>query len=110
MVLTSAERRRLDLLAGELAQDNPRLAHALTGRWYRLRRLARTLARPVTHQRALGYVAVLLSAAALSLLVVGALLRHPALIAAGVVAAINGPAIVLAVQVVQMRKRPHSAG
>lgn len=114
MLLTSTERRQLEALASELARDNPRLARALSGRWYRLRRLGRALAMPHGvcdgRTRALGYLAVLLIAAGGPLLVVSALLVLPVLIAVAAVAVINGPLLLLLVQLRQARLRRRTAG
>ena len=114
MLLTTSERRQLEALAGELARDNPRLARALSGRWYRLRRLGRALAMPRGEcdgrTRALGYGGVLLSAAAGPLLIVSAILAQPGLIAVAAVAMISGPLLVSLLQLRQARMRRPGAG
>lgn len=92
--LTSQQRRQLDELAGELARDNPRLARALAGRWYALRRQRITL-KPCRSQRGhvLDWVAISLLLAAPLLLSLGVMLAQPVLLLLGAAAMINGPAL-----------------
>ncbi|HZC53550.1 MAG TPA: DUF3040 domain-containing protein [Mycobacterium sp.] len=94
MALTTDERRYLDELAVELARDNPRLARALAGRWHALRaRHGRWLSwRPRQHVQ--GWLAVVLTAAAMPLLIVGVALDQPVFLALGAAALISGPAVV----------------
>ena len=107
VVLSSTERRRLDVLADELARDNPRLARALAGRRYRLgRALARSTCRQDAHRRTLYYLAIALTACAAPLLVIGLMLLQPILIALGAAAIINGPALLLLQQLRHARARP----
>ena len=96
MELTRAERGRLALLADELALDNPRLARALAGRWYRLRpRRHRPGQRAGgRHTKVAGYLAMLLMLAAPPLLIVGVLLGQPLEVFLGALALLAGPAIV----------------
>jgi hypothetical protein len=98
--LTSAERRQLDEWAGELAQDNPRLARALAGWWYAVRRRRGTrVSRRDRRTRTLDWLAVILIAVAAPLLIVGAVLAQPLLIGFGSVAIVNGPALFTAARV-----------
>lgn len=108
MLLNGAERRQLEVLAAELARDNPRLARALSGRWYRLGRM---LAPPRGgcdgRARMLAFLALLLMAAGGPLMIAAALLAQPALIAVAAVAVVNGPLLLFLAQLRQARlKRP----
>lgn len=99
--LTSEQRRRPDELADQLARDNPRLARALAGRWYPLRRTPR----PSRGWRCpgLGWLAVLLLLAAVPLLILGVLVNQPVLIALGASATVSGPMLHIAAS---LRRRP----
>ena len=91
--LTSEQRRQLDELADELARDNPRLARALAGGWYALRRRKIMKPRGSRHGRALDWLTISLLLAALPLLILGVILAQPLLILLGAAAMINGPAL-----------------
>jgi hypothetical protein len=91
--LTSEQRRRLDELADDLARDNPRLARALAGRWYAMRRGNIALRCRRQHGRALDWVTITLILAAIPLLIVGVILAQPVLILLGALAMVNGPAL-----------------
>lgn len=96
MALTTEERRQLRELAGEFAHDNPRLARAMAGRWYARRAPARTSQRPRRKRRfgvVWDWLALVLTAAGFVLLVAGAALDLPVLIAIGAVALVDGPAV-----------------
>jgi hypothetical protein len=81
MGLTRAERGRLAALADELATDDPRLARALAGRYYRLRRGRRRVraGRSVRDRRVtvFGSLVTLLALAAVAVVIIGALLGQP---------------------------------
>lgn len=90
--LTSKERRQLDELAGDLARDNPRLARALAGRWYAIRR-RRLLRGPRRSRpgRARAWLATILLLTGLPLLSLGVLLPQPVLIVLGAWTMLNAP-------------------
>lgn len=95
VTLTSGQRRQLDELAGELARENPRLARALAGRWYVLRRRLRGRLDSRRRRRlcALGWLTVALTAVAAALLTVGVVLALPVLIALGAAVVVNLPVL-----------------
>lgn len=92
--LTSEQRRQLDEIASELAHDNPRLARALAGRWYTLRRRHAAAPRTGRRGRALGWSAISLLLAAIPLLSIGVILAQPVVLLLGSVALLTGPAVV----------------
>lgn len=97
--LTSQQRRELDELASDLARDNPRLARALAGRWYTIRRRHKTAHGRVSRSsRALDWLTISLLLAAIPLLSVGVILAQPVLILVGAAAMINGPALLTLVR------------
>lgn len=90
--LTTQQRRQLDEPAGDLARDNPRLARALAGRWYTIRRRRNTLnPRTSRRGRALQWLTLGLLLVAIPLLSVGVILAQPVLILLGAAAMGNGP-------------------
>ena len=105
MALTTDERQRLCELAGELARDNPRLARALAGRWYARRVRATNLQqqRGRWWGRWWDWLAVVLIAIAMPLLLAGALLDVPALMVVGAVALVDGSALFTVRQVRRRR-------
>lgn len=95
--LTSEQRRQLNELAGELARDNPRLARALTGRWYAVGRRHRIRFRFHVHREHVpAWLAVILLLAAVPLLSLGMLLPQPVLIVLGACALLIGPMVFMA--------------
>lgn len=92
MALTTEERRCLDELAGELARDNPRLARALAG--WRVRRPGRPRWGSCPRGHVRRWLAVVLTAAGMPLLFVGAALAKPVLSALGAAALVGGPATI----------------
>lgn len=106
MNLTSEQRSRLDELAGDLSGENPRLARALAGGWYVVRR--RCAGPPGSRRgrcvRALDWPAVAATVVAAPLLVVGIVLAQPALIALGLAALVN-----VLVRCTAVRQRPPAA-
>jgi hypothetical protein len=106
--LTGRERRQLDELAGEIARDSPRLARALTGRWYSVRprcgpRDGFGVRRDRPTRAWTGWT-VILALAAAPLPIVGAVPTRPLLIGLGALAMVNGPALFTAVRVWRSRR------
>lgn len=104
MSLTEGQRRQLDELAGELARENPRLARALAGRRYLVRRRYGGSEGSRGNRRRLDWLVVALTAAAAPLLIIGFLLALPVLIALGVAALVS-----LLVRFTAARPRPPAA-
>jgi Flp pilus assembly protein TadB len=110
MGLTRAERGRLVALADDLALDDPRLARALAGRCYRLRprgawRHPRRRVRG-RHIKVFASLVTLLALAAVAVIVLGAVLGQPLIIALGAFVLLDGPAL-LAVALLWQRRGQH---
>lgn len=104
MALTIEERRQLRELAGEFAHDNPRLARALAGRRYARRVPAGTSQGSKRPPLVVwDWMAVVLTAVGFPVMVVGAVLGTPVLIAIGAIALVAGPALFTARQIWQAR-------
>lgn len=109
--MSSDERRRLDELADDLARDNPQLARALTGRRYPAGHVRARWNRCRIRRRrgrAPDLLAVILALSGPPLLSIGVLLTESAVIAAGALALVGGPALFTVLRLRNSRREPRT--